>query len=205
MMLFTFSWTLASSHACKQSYKPQILSTKFSKLAAPLAYSPCMPNLPKPLARVHGVVNGSDARSDERLCCTHRLIKKGAKNFHWNHLQRFPQVTRYFLDGFIYVQRLLQHFSWSWTVYYYCFSTTVFELIQDHWLLLNSRFVVHAVFYEFTANVINHGSLTSQKARVNFLNLWWYASVRLDQREQNYNLALLTRCLRDSCGCVTLP
>ena len=143
-----------------------------------------MPNLPKPLARVHGVVNGSDARSDERLCCTHRLIKKGAKNFHWNHLQRFPQVTRYFLDGFIYVQRLLQHFSWSWTVYYYCFSTTVFELIQDHWLLLNSRFVVHALFYEFTANVINHGSLTSQKARVNFLNLWWYASVRLDQREQ---------------------
>ena len=79
MMLFTFSWTLASSHACKQSYKPQILSTKFSKFAAPLAYSPCMPNLPKPLARVHGVVNGSDAKSDERLCCTHRLINKRCK------------------------------------------------------------------------------------------------------------------------------
>lgn len=178
MMLFTFSWTLMSSHACQQSYKPQTLSTKFSKFAAPLAYSPCMPNLPKPLARVHGVVNGSDARSDERLCYTHRLIKKGCKK------TSTPQVTRYFLDGFIYVQRLLQDLSWSWTVYYYGFSTTVFELIQDHWLLLNSRFGVHAVFYEFTANVRNHGSLTNQKARTNFLSLWWYASVRLDQREQ---------------------
>ena len=79
MMLFTFSWTLVSSHACKQSYKPQTLSTKFSKFAAPLAYFPCMPNLSKPLARVHGVVNGSDAKSDERLCCTHRLIKKGCE------------------------------------------------------------------------------------------------------------------------------
>ena len=38
-----------------------------------------MPNLPKPLARVHIVVNGSDARRNERLCCTHRLIKKGCK------------------------------------------------------------------------------------------------------------------------------
>ena len=74
-MLFTY----VPSHACKQSYEPQTLSTKFSKFAAPLAYSPCMPNLPKPLTCVHGVVNGSDARSDEKLCCTHRLIKKDVK------------------------------------------------------------------------------------------------------------------------------
>jgi len=127
MMLFTFSWTLVSSHACKQSYKPQTLSTKFSKFAAPLAYSPCMPNLPKPLARVHGVVNGSDARSDERLCCTHRLIKKGVK--------KLPLKT------FVGLSTSYAIFSW-W--FYLCSKAfTRFKLKLNCLLLL---FFYHSVF-----------------------------------------------------------
>ena len=44
------------------------------------------------------------------------------------------------------------------------------------------------MFYELTANVINsiinHKSLTYQKARTDLLGLWWYVSVGFDQRQQ---------------------